>query len=107
MKRIPFNQEEVSRWFGDCYECWWCGENGWDAGHHINNHNKYNDSLLNYAPLHNHKCHIDIHPKLKRRENVEKLLQKTMSYLLSEGYEFNDTDRMFVSENREYYIKQV
>jgi hypothetical protein len=101
--RIEFDKEEVARWFIDNYECWWCGKNGWDAGHHILG-GKYG-SLLNFAPLHNYQCHVDIHPILKKEENKKMLLQKTVSYLLAKGYEFNEVDKVFLVKNQEYYQK--
>jgi hypothetical protein len=100
-----FNREEVNRWFGDNLFCWWCNKNGWNAGHHIcGRHGKYKNSLLNYAPVHNQECHLDIHPKLRKTDSVKKLLQKTVSYLLDSGYEFNENDKMFLYENRDFYV---
>lgn len=117
MGKNDFDPEEVQRWFVDnVFHCWWCEVSGkpkeewnrWDALHHIcGRSGKYNNSLLNCAPMNNANCHINIHAILRRRENRDKLLQKTVSYLLEKGYEFNDTDKMFLYQNREGYINNI
>jgi hypothetical protein len=104
MSRIPFDQEESLRWFGDNLYCWWCEQNGWNSRHHIRS-GKYNNSLCNLAPLHNHECHIQIHNILKKKENVKMLLQKTITYLLSKGYILTENDKLFIAENSEFYCK--
>lgn len=116
MAKNNFDSILVEKYFGDNYVCWWCeisktDKKKWnrsDCLHHIlGRRGEYNNSILNAAPVNNFLCHINIHPILKKRENIEKLLQKTVQYLLENGYKFNDTDKMFLAENREYYIKQV
>jgi hypothetical protein len=57
--------------------------------------------------MNNFNCHLDIGPVLAKRVNIEKLLQKTVTYLLEQGFEFSDDDKMFLAKNREYYVKQV
>lgn len=101
-----FDKEEISRWFGEDYTCWWCGEYHANTLHHIlGRSGKYKFSLLNAAPLDNENCHLKIHSSLNKKENKKMLLQKTLTYLLSQGYKLNDTDKEFLYENKEFYKK--
>jgi hypothetical protein len=99
--RQEFDQVELQRWFGYCYQCWICGLNSWNTFHHICG--DHSNSLLNAAPLHNWTCHIDIHPKLKKTENIQMLLEKTLSFLLSNGYVLNDNDKQFIKDHKQIY----
>jgi len=116
MAKNSFDPILIERYFSENYVCWWCeisepDKKKWnrpDCLHHVLGRGaKYNNSILNAAPVNNFNCHINCHPKLKKKENITKLLQKTVAYLLENGYVFNDDDRMFVSKNRKYYLKQV
>lgn len=102
-----FDPEELRRWFGDNYRCWWCGRNHYDANHHIlGRSGKHKSSLLNCAPMNNFECHVNVHPILNKLENKRFLLQTTLSYLLSKGYVMNETDKMFLYSNAELYRKE-
>lgn len=100
-----FNPTEIKKWFVFNKACWWCGKPHWDAFHHIDGRvGKYKNSILNAAPVNNHECHINIHGKLRRKENKKKLLHMTITYLLNQGYEFNETDTQFILKHRNYYF---
>lgn len=105
--RNSFNREELNRWFGDNYECWYCGKNHWNCFHHAvgrgNGDSKCESSILNAIPLNNFNCHLRIHGELRLDENVKIMLQKTMRYLLSRGYEFNEADKEFIMKYKTYY----
>lgn len=102
-----FNKVELERWFGYNYQCWMCGKNRQDAFHHIvgrgNISSRAESSILNAAPVHNFSCHINIHGELRREENQKELLQKTMRYLLAQGYEFNNIDKLFIEKYIHFY----
>ena len=102
-----FNKEELNRWFGDNYECWVCGMNHWNCFHHAVGRgaggSKCERSILNAVPLNNFNCHLNIHGKLRKDEHVIIFLQKTMRYLLSKGYVFNEIDKQFIEKYEKYY----
>lgn len=106
-----FDKVELERWFGYNYECWNCGMNHWNCFHHIMGRNegrgKAESSILNAAPLNNFQCHLQIHGHLMKKENQARLLQKTMRYLLKQGYEFNDTDILFIQKYKHLYDMEV
>ena len=64
--------------------------------HCIKKGEKYTSSILNATPLHNYTCHINIHGKLLKRENQEKLIEKNIKYLLKKGYKFTELDKNFI-----------
>src|SRR3990167_4297702 len=99
--RNDFNKVETSRWFGSCYTCWWCGMSYANALHHILG--RETNSILSAAPLGNWDCHIFIHSILKKPENKAKLLQKTMRYLLGQGYELGEKDGEFIKKYKRFY----
>ena len=105
--RNPFKKDGLSRWFIDNYECWHCGMNHWNCFHHAvgrgNGDSKCESSILNAVPLNNFDCHLRIHGQLRKDENVEKMLQKTMRYLLKNGYDFNEIDKEFIAKYKKYY----
>ncbi len=105
-----FNQESLQRWFMDNYACWGkdCGQNHWDCFHHImgrdEGRTKAESSILNAAPMNNFKCHLQVHGELMKKPMQMYLLQKTMRWLLKQGYEFNDKeDVLFIEKYKEYY----
>ena len=111
MKRNPFNEEELNRWFIFNQECWYCklfekDKTKWnypDCFHHIKGGS---NSLLNAAPLNNFNCHLPNHGKLKKEENRKKLLKETFIYLLSQGYKISKKEDIeFIEENKEIYEK--
>lgn len=82
-------------------ECWNCGSNHADCGHHIFGRGfgeGPESSPLNYAPLNNHACHIPIHGYLFSEKGRKVMLTKTFSYLLSIGYKLNDRDNAFLEK---------
>lgn len=102
-----FNKTELQRWFLDNYECWFCGMNHWDCFHHAvgrgNGDSKCEASILNAVPLNNFQCHLRIHGELRNEDNVKIMLQKTMKWLLKQGYEFNQIDIDFITKYKKYY----
>jgi len=102
-----FDGIELIRWFGDNYECWLCGRNHNNCFHHIvgrsNGDSKCESSILNAAPLNNFQCHLRIHGELRIEENMKKLLQKTIRYLLKREYEFFKIDEEFILKYKKFY----
>lgn len=105
--RNPFNKDELTRWFIDNYECWYCGQNHWNCFHHAvgrgSGDSDCERSILNAIPLNNFDCHLRIHGKLRKDENIKIMLQKTIRYLLSKGYKFNEIDNEFIIKYKKYY----
>lgn len=95
----PFSDETRTLFIWN-YECFWCGQNGWDALHHIRG--RVSDSPLNACPIHNQRCHIN-NGRLATFEVRKKLLAKTYEYLLKNGYALTTKDRLFISTNKRYY----
>lgn len=96
-----FNREELQKWFTYVYSCYWCGVSHADCWHHITGRDS--NSILNAAPLANYPCHVPIHGQLKRPENVKIFLNKTMSYLIKQGYQFTEKDKEFIQKYRKSY----
>ena len=105
--RNNFDKTELNRWFIDNYECWRCGMNHWNCFHHGVGRGAGDSicerSILNAVPINNFECHLPQHGQLRKDENVKILLQKTMRYLLSKGYVFNDIDEEFVVKYKKHY----
>ena len=104
-----FNEEHLQEAWGFQNHCFYCGENGWDAVHHIisSSSNAYqnlkcNASVLNSCPIHNHKCHL-YNSDLHRPETEKLLLKKVLMVLSANGYKFKPIDRQFISAYQEYY----
>lgn len=95
----PFS-EDTRRLFFYNYSCFWCGQNGWDALHHILG--RVSSSPLNASPIHNHQCHIGNYA-LDSFENQSILLKRTLAYLLEEGYELTEEDKQFKAEYARFY----
>ena len=76
------------------YECWECGTNGSASGgielHHI--YGRISASALNSAPL-CHGCHSKVGHSY---EEHQRYLQKTIRFLLSQGYQLTDDDNVFL-----------
>lgn len=104
---MDFNKEDIIRYFVDNYECWYCGENGAYSFHHVHPKSdtvRCSPSLFNCAPLHNFKCHIDIHGRLCTEEWRGKLLRKTAKYLFSQHAKLKDIDKQFLFDNRKILL---
>jgi len=98
-----FDRGHLQNWYLYNYKCWWCGRNSWNCFHHVLG--RVSNSILNSAPLCNETCHLNIHGKIRKTENVRILLDKTLKYLLSQGYVFNDNDKKFIEKNQKYYVE--
>lgn len=99
-----FDRVELHRWFTYCDECWICGKNGFDAFHHI--YGRESDSLLNACPIHNFECHLE-NGQLSLKKVKETLLRKTLRYLLSQGYQFQKNDKIFIAKHYEEYSNML
>lgn len=104
-----FKKEDRELWW-DWNECYVCGENRWDALHHIIAQSskrwkkgKFNSSILNSAPIHNEKCHL-YNSDLHKKENEKEFLQRTYNYLVEEqGYTLKEKDKKFLNKYSEHY----
>lgn len=92
--------EETRRLFMYNYSCFYCKQNGWDAGHHILG--RVSNSPLNFCPIHNLKCHIG-NGRLDGFEVQSKLLKLTKAYLEAENYRLTEQDREFLKKYSKYY----
>lgn len=97
--RNPFSHETRNLFFYN-YSCFWCGQNSWDALHHILG--RVSSSPLNASPIHNLQCHIGNHA-LESFEAKSRLLKQTLKYLLSEDYTLTAEDKQFKETNKKYY----
>jgi hypothetical protein len=107
-----FSKDETFDWLF-WQRCMWCGENKWDALHHIispssRDYHKVdcNKSILNSCPIHNSKCHLN-NSQLHQRENEIELLQKTFQALSSLGYKLKEIDEQFMVTYWESHYKYV
>lgn len=102
-----FDLVELKRYFLYNFTCWWCNQSHADCFHHAvgrgNGDSKCESSVLNAIPLNNFQCHLPVHGKLRKDENVKILLQKNMRYLLKQGFEFKEKDKEFVGKYYKYY----
>lgn len=103
-------KNEVRYFWEDNYHCIICGENGWDALHHIVNPStdvyvkgKHNTSIYNSCPIHNFGCHLD-KGDINRRETVSELLIKVFEFLDAMGYEPKEIDYKFTTIYKDLYI---
>lgn len=97
--RNAFSQESRMLFFYH-YDCLWCGQNGWDALHHILG--RVSTSPLNACPIHNLKCHIG-NSALDSFESRSKLLKNVRNILLLTGYVFTTEDKQFIIKYKKYY----
>lgn len=80
-------------------ECWECGQNGIDAGHHIVG--RESNSPLNFAPLHNARCHIG---KSFSDEKTGYYLVRTWHFLTEKvGYVPDEKDLEFKAKHDRLY----
>ena len=107
-----FKKDETFEWLF-WQRCMWCGENKWDALHHIispssRGYHKVdcNKSILNSCPIHNNKCHLN-NSQLHQRENEIELFQKTFQALSSLGYKLKEIDEQFMETYWESHYKNV
>jgi len=99
-----FNRLLLEDYFLYNYECWVCGRNKQDAFHHITGR-RYPEckSILNAAPVHNDKCHLQKSGWLHKREVEQDLLMKTFLYLNKQDYVLLSIDRQFIKRYQRYY----
>jgi len=95
--------------WGFSYRCLWCGKSGFSAFHHIISPGspgyqagKFNSSILNACPIHNHECHL-YNPDLHKPENQKMLLNKVLETLVKKGIKFNEKDRKFFKAYKALY----
>lgn len=94
--RNPFSQETRELFYDTRYTCFLCGGNGQDCGGTELNHtvgrssnSPYNGSVLC------HSCHSHVgHTK----QEHDKLIIKTVSYLTKRGYTPTENDILFLEE---------
>jgi len=93
--------EETRNLFCYNYECFVCGKNTWDAGHHCCGGNfEEASSPLNFCPICNFSCHIG---QVFSKELTAKFLKKTLKYLYLNKYEFNEEDLRFIRRFQNLY----
>lgn len=91
------------------WECWHCGRNHADCGHHIFGRGKQEGcekSPLNYAPLSNFYCHLPVHGKHTTSQGKKILFMKTLDYLERRKYSLTQEDNDFL-EKYKYEIYQL
>ena len=82
------------------YDCDVCGQNGWNALHHILG--RVSSSILNASTIHNIKCHLE-NGKLSQFDVRKKLLNKTLKYLKENDYVLTKKDKEFMNKYKNYY----
>jgi len=93
--------KETRELFLNNYECWVCGKNSWNAGHHIlGGEFEEADSPLNFGPVCNTTCHLGRH--FSEDENG-RMLKRTRKYLQLIGYKLTEKDKNFIKLNKKYY----
>lgn len=109
MKNIPknnFDRDELKQWFCFNQKCFYCGEYGFDAFHHIFGRGaEGSNSILNACPIHNENCHL-YNLQLNRNNIKKELLEKTLKYLLNQGYllkDLKERDKIFLSKHIKFY----
>jgi len=105
--RFPAGTREKWFWW---YECMVCGENTFDALHHIISpackeykKGNFNHSVLNSCPICNLKCHIGKDGELHAQ--IPELLGKTKRALESLHYKLTPLDRKFLEVYADLYAK--
>jgi hypothetical protein len=103
-----FPSEVFAEW-QDWHTCLECGKNTNDCLHHIisptNKHyikGNHNKSILNSAPICNHKCHL-YNSELQREYKVRELLDKTIRILFVRGYKLKKVDYDFLHHYKHLY----
>lgn len=108
-KHNDWSAETYFLFFGGSYsDCWWCGTNRADCGHHIFGRGRENDcenSPLNFAPLCNHRCHLPNHGYLMTAEGRNVMFKKTLDYLVSINYQLTDKDNRFLEKYKDEIAK--
>lgn len=110
--KLKNNFDDSDRsFFSDVWECWVCGMNTNDSGHHIMGRggpgSTVESSILNFAPICNFKCHLPRHGWLMTKEQQKVLLYKTYLYLCKMGYDITTHDKYFIKKYKDYYPNHV
>jgi hypothetical protein len=92
--------DETREIFVWTYECWVCGMNRQDAAHHILG--RISASPLNFAPVHNTRCHIG-NGNLSTFVMQNQLLKKTFDFLQRRKYLLTAEDKKFIKNNIRHY----
>jgi len=107
-----FNHDDTFVWTF-WQRCLWCGENRWDALHHVISPSslhfsdvKWNNSILNGAPIHNEKCHLK-NSQLHKIENEIELLRKIITILSINDYKLKERDKKFIKTYFDTHYKQI
>lgn len=83
------------------WECWACGQNHANCGHHIFGRGKEEGcekSPFNFAPLNNHACHLPRHGYLTTNEGKKEMLEKTIKFLERSDYRLTEMDNDFLNK---------
>lgn len=83
------------------WQCWMCGCNHADCGHHIFGRGRQEGcekSVLNYAPLSNHYCHLPKHGFLQTDEGKTLMFNKTLEFLSDRDYILKPIDHEFLEK---------
>jgi len=108
-----FDKNETFEWLF-WLRCLWCGDNRWDALHHIISPSSFgyhggecNKSILNSCPIHNQSCHLD-NGELHKEENEIELLQRVITIMSNNNYVLKNIDKEFIKtyfDTHYQYIK--
>jgi len=108
MRRKPFKNEDRYVWEG-WWECYLCGQNTWNALHHIISTSDqiyipgdHNGSILNSAPLCNYPCHIGNESTLAKL--IPDFLNRTKQYIENSDYELKPLDTAFLQTYPQHYL---
>lgn len=100
-----FEDETYFLFFDGGYsDCWHCGANHADCGHHIfgrGGRKGPESSPFNFAPLNNHQCHLPHHGFHVSDEGKKRLFERTLCYLYGIGYKLTQRDEAFLEKYRE------
>jgi hypothetical protein len=107
-----FNKDDTFEWLF-WQRCLWCGENRWDALHHVISPSSYgyqqldcNESILNSCPIHNRACHLD-NSQLHKRDNEVELLEKIILILSNNDYKLKEIDKNFIKAYYDSHYKHI
>ena len=99
--------QEIRLFFSDVWKCWFCGKNTCDSLHHIVGRGAGDSicetSILNAAPICNQNCHLINHGKMRTKEGSKELLNKTLEFVLSNGYVLKQIDYDFLEKYKDWY----
>lgn len=107
-----FKKDDTFEWLF-WQRCLWCGENRWDALHHVISPSSRgwkdtdcNTSILNSCPIHNTKCHL-YNSGLHDRDNEIDLLEKILNIMSNNNYILKDIDKEFIKTYWDSHYKKI